>query len=106
MLAQTAMVDPMTELFQAIKSPTTKRKYELRMRQFVAQVFEDRDLGVPNRQGRAVSKPKEAEKQARAAKARAELDWATAMIDKFLGEIACALVAYVPKPNSGVLRQN
>lgn len=85
----------MTELFEAIRSPTTKRKYELRMRQFLAWVYGDKKLGTPNRQGKLLSKQQEAAKDrltrqyARKflARARAEPEWGSGAINDFLIEI-------------------
>ncbi len=51
MLAQRAEADPMSEFFAAIKSPVTKRKYELRLRQFFAWVYGDKKAIIPARKG-------------------------------------------------------
>ncbi len=85
----------MTELFEAINSPTTKRKYELRIRQFLAWVYGDKKLGTPNRQGKLLSKQEEEKKneltkryaKGFVARARAEPEWASAAISDFLGEV-------------------
>jgi len=85
----------MTELFEGIRSPTTKRKYELRIRQFLARVYGDKRLGTPNRQGKLLSKQEEEAKDKLTrqyakkflARARAEPEWATGAINDFLNEI-------------------
>ena len=95
MLSQRAETDPMTELFEAVKSPTTRRKYELRMRQFLAWVFGDKGLGTPNRQGKKLALQEETEKDKLTreyakkfvARARVEPEWASGAINDFLGEI-------------------
>lgn len=85
----------MTELFEAIRSPITKRKYELRMRQFLAWVYGDKMLGTPNRQGKLLSRQEEEAKDrltrqyARRflARAKAEPEWGTGAINDFLNEV-------------------
>ncbi len=41
----------MTEFFDAIRSPVTKRKYELHLRHFLAWVYGDKKAVVPARKG-------------------------------------------------------
>jgi len=96
LLTEKATVDPMTELFDTIRSPVTKRKYELRMRQFFAWVYGDQQLTTPHRKGRSLSDSKDEEdskdRLARAysrkfvAKARADTDWANGTVEAFLRE--------------------
>jgi hypothetical protein len=53
--------DPMTEFFDAIRSPYTRRKYELRSRQFFAWVYGDKELSAQHKQGVALSSSKKEE---------------------------------------------
>lgn len=114
-LREQGQIDPMTELFDAIKSPVTKRKYELRMRQFLAWVFGDKKAIIPTPKGRRLDEKEEQErvsatrKMARdfVSRAKREPDWATRTVDDFLreiknrveaGEITAGTVSIYTKP--------
>jgi integrase len=89
-------LDPMTEFFDAIRSPYTRRHYELRTRQFFAWVYGDRVLGAPQKQGRPLSgsetEEREKDRLAReyarrfVTRAKKEPEWAGATIEAFLME--------------------
>ena len=95
MLSQRTEADPMTEFFDAIKSPVTKRKYELRLRQFLAWVFGDKKAIVPARKGVPIDAKDEKQrdlttkKLARdfVARAKKEPEWANNTIGDFLNEV-------------------
>ncbi|MDA4125143.1 MAG: hypothetical protein OK438_06835 [Thaumarchaeota archaeon] len=105
----------MTEFFDAVKSPVTKRKYELRIRQFLGWVYGDKAPTAPARKGVKLDPRTENASKATTRKlasdfvlrAKREPDWATGAINDFLrevkarveaGEISASTVSIYTKP--------
>jgi integrase len=86
--------DPVTEFYDAIRSPFTRRHYELRIRQFFGWVYGDKVLSTPQKQGRLLSQDEERTKDRLARgyskrfveRARREPTWAGTTIEAFLME--------------------
>ncbi len=89
-------LDPMTEFFDAIRSPYTRRHYELRTRQFFGWVYGDKVLSAPPNMGRPLVYAKDEEKlkdqlarecaKKFVARAKREPEWASTTIESFLME--------------------
>ncbi len=116
MLTEKEALDPMTEFYDAIGSPTTRRKYELRLRQFLSWVYGAENGFLPTgRQGMQIDQKAEREIQEATrglaskfvSRSKKEPEWATSTVDSFLrevkdrveaGEIAASTVSIYMKP--------